>query len=95
MYVGGESLWHIDLVDLATTKIGPDWLADIDGIEQEADGTLQVTPVGGPLIRLAENVEVLGGDGVGSANHGYAERLGLALIPTGFDNEVIAIRLRP
>ena len=94
MYVGGESLWHVDLVDLAVTKIGPDWLTDIDGIEQETDGTLQVTPVGGPLIRLDDNVEVLGGDGVGSANHGYAEHLGLALIPTGFDNEVIAIRLR-
>ena len=39
-------------------------------------------------------VALLGGDGVGSANHGYAEHLGLALIPTGFDNEVIAIRLR-
>ena len=56
---------------------------------------LQVTPVGGPLVRLLANGEtqILGGEGVGSANHGYAPSLGLALIPTGFDNQVIAIRL--
>ena len=93
MYIGGDSLWHVDLVDLAVTTIGPDWLTDIDGIEQEADGTLQVTPVDGPLIRLDDNVEMFGGDGVGSANHGYSERLGLALIPTGFDDTIIAIRV--
>lgn len=32
-------------------------------------------------------------NGVGSANQGYAVDLELALIPTGFDNTVIAIRL--
>jgi hypothetical protein len=93
LYVGGERLWHVDLRDNTTTRIGPEWLADIDGIEQEADGTLQITPVAGPLIRLATEIEVLGGDGVSSANHGYAPNLGLALIPTGFDNTVIAIRV--
>jgi len=31
---------------------------------------------------------------VSSANHGYAPSLGLALIPTGFDNTVIAIRVK-
>jgi len=93
LYVGGERLWHVDLRDNTTTRIGPEWLADIDGIEREADGTLQITPVAGPLIRLATEIEVLGGDGVSSANHGYAPNLGLALIPTGFDNTVIAIRV--
>ena len=58
---------------------------------------LQVTPVGGPLIRFPEDgdIQVLAGDGVSSANHGFAPRPGLALIPTGFDNEVIAIRVAP
>ena len=93
LYVGGSRLWHVDLNDLAVTTIGPEWLADIDGIEQEGDGTLQVTPVGGPLIRLGDVIQVLGGDGISSANHGYSESLGMALIPTGFDNQVIAIRL--
>ena len=93
LYIGGERLWHVDLEDRTVTTISPEWLADIDGIEFEADGTLQITPVGGPLIRLVEPVEVLGGDGVSSANHGYAPNLGLALIPTGFDNTVVAIRL--
>ena len=95
LYVGGEYLWHVDLRDSLVTTAGPDWLRDIDGIEMEADGTLQITPVGGPLIRLGDPVQVLSGDGVSSANHGYADGLGLALIPTGFDNTVIAIRLSP
>jgi hypothetical protein len=94
LYVGGERLWHVDLRDNMVTRIGPDWFADIDGIEQEDDGTLQITPVAGPLIRLGTEIEILGGDGVSSANHGYAPSLGLALIPTGFDNTVIAIRVK-
>ncbi len=93
LYVGGERLWRVDLEDSTVSTIGPAWLADIDGIEMEADGTLQVTPVGGPLVRLGTEIQVLGGDGVSSANHGYAERLKLALIPTGFDNTVLAIQL--
>jgi len=95
LYVGGERLWRVDLSDNSIETIGPDWLGDIDGIEFEADGTLQVTPVAGPLIRYHSDVdiEILAGDGVSSANHGYAASLQLALIPTGFDNTVIAIRL--
>ncbi len=95
LYVGGERLWRVDTDERTVEAIGPEWLSDIDGIEFEQDGTLQVTPVAGPLIRYrGENdYEVLGGDGVSSANHGYAPSLGLALIPTGFDNTVIAIRV--
>ena len=93
LYIGGKHLWHVDLRDNVITTIGPEWLADIDGIEQEADGTLQITPVAGPLIRLDTEIEILGGDGVSSANHGFARELGLALIPTGYDNTVIAIRI--
>lgn len=93
LYVGGERLWHVDLRDNTVTRIGPDWLEDIDGIEMEPGGTLQVTPVAGPLIRLDTEIEVLGGEGVSSANHGHAANLNLALIPTGFDNTVVAIRM--
>lgn len=60
----------------------------------EADGTLQITPVAGPLIRLDTDIQVIGGDGISSANHGYAANLNLVLIPTGFDNTVVAIRLK-
>jgi len=94
LYVGGEHLWHVDLSDNTVTRIGPEWFADIDGIEQEDDGTLQITPVAGPLIRMDTEIEILGGEGISSANHGYAPNLGLALIPTGFDNAVIAIRVK-
>jgi hypothetical protein len=83
----------VNLGDSTVTTIGPRWIGGIDGIEQETDGTLQVTPVGGPLIRLADEYEVHAGEGVGSANHGWADTLRLALIPTGFDNTVIAIRV--
>ncbi|MEL7450770.1 MAG: hypothetical protein AAFN78_16275 [Pseudomonadota bacterium] len=95
LYVGGARLWCVNLENGATTTIGGEWLADIDGIEFEADGTLQVTPVGGPLIRYLSDgdIRVLSGEGISSANHGFAAALGLALIPTGFDNTVIAIRV--
>ncbi len=95
LYVGGERLWRVDLASGSIEVIGPEWLSDIDGIEFEADGTLQITPVAGPLIRYRDETDyqVLGGEGVSSANHGYAPDLGLALIPTGFDNTVIAIRI--
>lgn len=95
LYVGGKRLWRVDLRDDSVKTIGPDWLADIDGIEIEADGTLQATPVAGPLIRYRndDDIEIVAGDGIKSANHGYAADLRLALIPTGFDNTVIAIRV--
>ncbi len=93
LWVGGGRLWHVDLRDKTVTTVGPPWVGGIDGIEQEADGTLQVTPVGRALIRLTDDYEVHDGEGVSSANHGWAENLRLALIPTGFDNTVIAIRV--
>ena len=95
LYVGGKRLWRVDLENESVETIGPDWLSDIDGIEFEQDGTIQITPVAGPLIRYwsDENYEVLGGEGVSSANLGYSASLKLALIPTGFDNQVIAIRI--
>ena len=95
LYIGGQRLWRLDLDSGSVDTIGPEWLSDIDGIEFEADGTLQVTPVAGPLVRFRDDgdFEILGGDGVSSANHGYSAELGLALIPTGFDNTVIAIRV--
>jgi hypothetical protein len=95
LYVGGERLWRVDLLSHSVETVGPEWLADIDGIEFEANGTLQVTPVGGPLVRYRndKDIEVLAGEGISSANHGYAANLNLALIPTGFENTVIAIRI--
>lgn len=95
LYVGGKRLWRVELRTGSVTTVGPDWLTDIDGIEIEPDGTLQITPVGGPLVRFRsdDDIQVLGGEGISSANHGYAASLSLALIPTGFDNAVIAIRI--
>ena len=95
LYVGGIRLWQVNLGDDSVTTIGPEWLTDIDGIEMEPGGTLQITPVAGPLVRFCDGggVEILAGDGISSANHGYAASLGLALIPTGFDGTVVAISI--
>lgn len=94
LYIGGSRLWKVDLENQSVSLIGPEWLADIDGIELEANGTLQITPVAGPLMRFCNGeVEILAGDGISSANHGYAGNLGLALIPTGFDNTVVALNV--
>lgn len=95
LYVGGERLWRVSLESGAVTAMGPGWLTDIDGIEFEQDGTLQVTPVGGPLVRMPtdEPIEIYAGDGISSANHGYSRPTGLALVPTGYDNTVIALRV--
>ena len=95
LYIGGDRLWRVDLRSHSVETIGPEWLADIDGIEFEPDGTLQVTPVSGPLVRYRgeQDIEILAGEGISSANHGYAAHLNLALIPTGFDNTVIAISI--
>jgi len=40
-----------------------------------------------------EAIEIIVGPGVSSANHCYAATLQLALIPSGFDNTVIAINV--
>ena len=95
LYVGGTRLWRVDLTTASVATIGPEWLTDIDGIEIEPDGTLQITPVAGPLVRFRseDDLEILGGEGISSANHGFAASLSFALIPTGFDNTVIAIRV--
>ena len=71
----------------AVEVVGPPWLADIDGIGLEADGTLQATS------GSETEFEILGGAAISSANHGFSRELGLALIPTGFDNQVIVVRV--
>jgi hypothetical protein len=95
LFIGGARLWKVGLHKGTIETVGPEWIADIDGIEFEADGTLQITPVGGALIRYwgEQDIEILGGEGISSANHGYSANLKLALIPTGFDNTVIAVRV--
>lgn len=95
LYIGGKRLWRLNLPGGAVETLGPEWLADIDGIEFETDGTMQVTPVAGPLVRFRgdDDIEIIEGPGISSANHGYAASLGLALIPTGYDNTVIAVRI--
>jgi hypothetical protein len=95
LLIGGQRLWRRDLASGEVVVLGEEWLADIDGIEFEGEGVLQLTPVGGPVVRLFPDgqSEVLGGEGVSSANHGYSRTLRLAVVPTGFDNIVIALRV--
>ena len=69
--------------------------ADRAAVGFEVDGTLRATPVGGPPVSYwsERRFEILGGGGIGSANHGHSTGSGLALIPAGFDAKVIAIRV--
>ncbi|MEM9385359.1 MAG: hypothetical protein AAGA68_09890 [Pseudomonadota bacterium] len=94
LWVGGERLWRIELASLEISVVGPSWLEDIDGIEVVDGQVLQVTPVGGPLVQLVNGAvsSVTAVEGVGSANHGYQPSTGLVLIPTGYDNQVVAFR---
>ncbi len=94
LWVGGERLWKVELPTVRQITVGPPWLSDIDGIEVVDARELQVTPVDGPLVQLVDGevVAVTGVEGAGSANHGYQASTGLVLIPTGFDNRVVAFR---
>lgn len=95
LWVGGERLWRVSLADESVRTIGPPWLRDIDGIELEADGTLQVAIVGGPFLQLEDDGEIVlrADPRISSTNHAYLAGRRLAVIPTGYDNLIVAIRL--
>jgi len=69
--------------------------ADIARVAPGGFCGMQVTPVGGSLVRLRDGAltEVTGGESITSAEHGYLPAAGLALFPSGFGNTVIALRL--
>jgi len=92
LYVGGEKLWAIDMESKAVKIIEDERLADIDGIENDGHGGLTVSIVGGNVWHLPKT----GGatewttQDLSSTNHAHLPEQNLVIIPTGYDNSLIA-----
>lgn len=92
LYVGGEKFWSVDLSTGSVEIINIEGVADIDGIESDGKGGLSVSIVGGNVWHLP-----VGGppqewtaEGVSSTNHAHLPIVNLIVVPTGYDNTLIA-----
>lgn len=94
LYVGGENFWVIDLAANKIDEMGINGLADIDGIETDGRGGLTVSIVGGDVwhLPLDKAPAVWTAPGVSSTNHAYLPKGDLVIVPTGYDNTVIAFQ---
>ncbi len=92
LYIGGDKLWVIDLRSMNVESIDVEGLSDIDGIETDGDGGLTASIVGGDVWHLPQKgvPSVWTAQGVSSTNHAYLPESDLVIIPTGYDNSVIA-----
>jgi sugar lactone lactonase YvrE len=95
LFVGGKQLWRVSLSGGTIKDITPRGLTDIDGIQSDGKGGLMISVVGGPVwhLPLAGPATRWTAEGVSSANMGYLPKRQLAIIPTGFDNSLIAFRV--
>lgn len=93
LYVGGEKLWRIDLETNKIDVITVDGISDIDGIEGDGSGGLIVSIVGGNLWHLPRigRPKEWTAKGLSSTNHLFLPYRNLAIIPTGYDNTILAI----
>jgi len=94
LYVGGETLWAVDLNTRAIETIESVGLGDIDGIETDGQGGLTVSIVGGNIWHLPIGADpvIWTTPGLSSTNHAYLPDTQLVLVPTGYDNTVIAFQ---
>ena len=92
LFIGGAELWAIDLSDLSIKTINYDRLNDIDGIESDGDGGLIVSIVGGDVwhIPASGGAEIWTTTDLSSTNHAHLPDLGIVIMPTGYDNTLIA-----
>ncbi len=92
LYVGSDTLWVIDLQSMRVEKIDVEGLSDIDGIETDGRDGLTVSIVGGDVWHLPKKgvPAVWTAQGVSSTNHAYLPDNDLVIVPTGYDNTVIA-----
>ena len=97
LYAGGEGLWMIDLPSGEISDIRALELSDIDGIESDGSGGLVVSIVGGDVIhrRSDGELQVWTTDDLGSTNHYYDVANNQVIMPTGYDNRVIAFTINP
>ena len=97
LYAGGEGLWMIDMPSGEISDIRAPELSDIDGIESDGSGGLVVSIVGGDVIhrRSDGELQVWTTDDLGSTNHYYDVANNQVIMPTGYDNRVIAFTINP
>lgn len=94
LYIGGDRLWVIDLQSMHVEPIDVQGLSDIDGIETDGHGGLTASIVGGDVWHLPKEgvPAVWTARGVSSTNHAYLPDNDFVIIPTGYDNTVIAFQ---
>lgn len=94
LYVGGEKLHRIDLESLSVEKVKLRGVKDIDGVEGDGDGGLTLSIVGGGVWHMSENgaLEFWTAEGLSSTNHAYLPDLNLVVVPTGYDNTIVAFK---
>lgn len=96
LYVGSDKLYNIDLKTNKISDMGVDDLSDIDGIETDGLGGLTVSIVGGDVWHLPRNGQpsIWTAQNLSSTNHAYLPDTNLVLVPTGYDNTIIAFEGR-
>jgi len=94
LYVGGERFWTVNLESGDIQTDDRPQLADIDGIEGDGQGGLIVSIVGGDVIALPKGApaEIWTAPGLSSTNHAYLPEERLVIVPTGYDNTVLALK---
>ncbi len=102
LLVGGWRLWSVHLQGHESQRrevrdISVSGLRDIDGIEATPDGRLIVSIVGGAVWYLpnAGAAVIWNAPGLSSTNHAYLPERRLVIVPTGFDNTLLAFRVNP
>lgn len=94
LFVGGERLWSVDIQRKTITAFPDARIADIDGIESDGKGGHIVSIVGGNLwhIKASGKLEEWTAAALSSTNHVYLPERNLVLVPTGFDNTILAVK---
>jgi len=92
LYVGGEKFWKIDLKSRVVEVLNIDGVVDIDGIESDGNGGLSVSIVGGNVWHLPKGgtPQEWTADGVSSTSHAHLPEHNLIIVPTGYDNTIVA-----
>ncbi len=94
LWVGGDRLWQVTLTSGVVETIRPNQLIDIDGIDPDGAGGLTISQVGGSVWRLSADGKLTRWQvpRVSSANHGFIAAHQLIVVPTGFDDTLLAFK---
>lgn len=94
LLVGGEKLWRVDRSTGEVSTIMHDGLVDIDGIEGDGGQGFIISIVGGDVWHLPETGSpvIWTANGLSSTNHAYLPKRDLVIVPTGFDNTILAFK---